>query len=79
VAAVAVVGVPHEKWGEAVHAVVVWRTGQTADWGELADRVRAKKGAVHVPKYFHAVDQLLTTGLGKVDKKAIRMQVQSFH
>ena len=79
VAAVAVVGVPHEKWGEAVHAVVVWRAGQTADWGELADRVRAKKGAIHVPKYFHAVDQLLTTGLGKVDKKAIRMQVQNFH
>jgi len=79
VAAVAVVGVPHEKWGEAVHAVVVWRAGQTADWGELADRVRAKKGAIHVPKYFHAVDKLLTTGLGKVDKKAIRMQLQNFH
>jgi fatty-acyl-CoA synthase len=33
VAAVAVVGVPHDKWGEAVHAVVVWRAGQSADWG----------------------------------------------
>jgi non-ribosomal peptide synthetase component E (peptide arylation enzyme) len=30
-----------------------------------------------VPKYFHAVDHLLTTGLGKVDKKAIRQQVQN--
>ncbi len=77
VAAVAVVGVPHDKWGEAVHAVVVWRAGQSADWGELAEQVRAKKGAIHVPKYFHAVDHLLTTGLGKVDKKAIRQQVQS--
>ena len=75
VAAVAVVGVPHEKWGEAVHAVVVWRPGQTADWGELADLVREKKGAVHVPKMFHAVDQLTTTGLGKVDKKAMRAQL----
>ena len=77
VAAVAVVGVPHDKWGEAVHAVVVWRAGQSADWGELAEQVRAKKGAIHVPKYFHAVEQLLTTGLGKVDKKAIRQQVQN--
>ena len=77
VAAVAVVGVPHDKWGEAVHAVVVWRAGQSADWGELAEQVRAKKGAIHVPKYFHAVDHLLTTGLGKVDKKAIRQQVQN--
>jgi fatty-acyl-CoA synthase len=56
---------------------VVWRAGQSADWGELAEQVRAKKGAIHVPKYFHAVDHLLTTGLGKVDKKAIRQQVQS--
>jgi fatty-acyl-CoA synthase len=78
VAAVAVVGAPHEKWGEAVHAVLVWRAGLVAEWGELSEMVRAKKGAIHVPKYFHAVDQLLTTGLGKVDKKAIRLQVQTF-
>lgn len=77
VAAVAVVGAPHEKWGEAVHAVVVWRAGQVAEWGELSEMVRIKKGAVHVPKYFHAVDKLLITGLGKVDKKAIRLLVQT--
>jgi len=77
VAAVAVVGVPHDKWGEAVHAVVVWRAGLSAPWAELSELVRAQKGAIHVPKVFHAVDQLLTTGLGKVDKKAIRLQVQS--
>jgi fatty-acyl-CoA synthase len=76
VAAAAVVGVPHEKWGEAVHAVVVWRPSQRAEWGDLAELVRAKKGAIHVPKVFHAVDQLLTTGLGKVDKKAIRLRLQ---
>jgi len=77
VAAVAVVGAPHEKWGEAVHAVVVWRAGQEADWRELAELVRAKKGAIHIPKYFHAVEQLLITSLGKVDKKAIRLLVQT--
>ena len=77
VAAVAVVGVPHDKWGEAVHAVVVWRAGQSAPWAELSELVRAHKGAIHVPKVFHAVDQLLTTGLGKVDKKAIRLQVHA--
>lgn len=77
VAAVAVVGAPHEKWGEAVHAVVVWRASQEADWGELSELVRAKKGAVHVPKYFYAADKLPITGLGKVDKKAIRLKVQT--
>jgi len=76
IAAVAVVGLPHDKWGEAVHAVVVWRAGQSADWAELGELVRTKKGTIHVPKFFHAVDQLLTTGLGKIDKKAIRAQVQ---
>ena len=77
VAAVAVVGVPHEKWGEAVHAVIVWRAGCSVPWEDLAERVREQKGAIHVPKFFHALPQLTTTGLGKIDKKAIRQHIQS--
>ena len=69
---VAVVGVPDEKWGEAVKACVVLRAGQTVDAAELVERVRAAKGSVHAPKSIDFVDALPLTPLGKLDKKALR-------
>ncbi|MET4612298.1 fatty-acyl-CoA synthase [Rhodococcus sp. PvR044] len=72
VASVAVVGVPDEKWGEAVKACVVLREGATVEVAELVERVKAAKGAVHAPKTIDFVDALPLTPLGKLDKKALR-------
>jgi len=72
VAAVAVIGVPDEKWGEAVKAVVVLRAGVRVEAGELIDLVRAKKGAVQAPKSVDFVEALPLTAVGKPDKKALR-------
>ena len=72
VAAAAVVGVPDAKWGEAVRALVVLRPGATVGADELMALVRARKGPVYSPKAIDFVDALPTTGLGKLDKKAIR-------
>jgi acyl-coenzyme A synthetase/AMP-(fatty) acid ligase len=44
---------------------------------ELAALVRSQKGSVHVPKKIHFVDRLLTTGLGKIDKKAMRLALSA--
>lgn len=74
VASVAVVGVPDEKWGEAVKACVVLRDGQTVESAELVERVRSAKGSVHAPKSVDFVDALPLTPLGKLDKKALRAQ-----
>ena len=74
VASSAVVGVPDAKWGEAVHALVVLRPGAQASAEELKALVRDKKGAVYTPKAIEFVDALPVTGLGKLDKKAIRAQ-----
>lgn len=70
VGAVAVIGVPHEDWGEAVLAVVV----PTDDLSEPelkshADEVLADHKK---PKRVRLVDELPTTSYGKVDKQALR-------
>jgi fatty-acyl-CoA synthase len=72
VASSAVVGVPDEKWGEAVRALVVLRAGASATAEELMALVRERKGPVHTPKAIDFVDALPVTGLGKLDKKTIR-------
>jgi fatty-acyl-CoA synthase len=74
VAAAAVIGVPHEKWGEAVKAIVVLRGGATVSEAELIALVRERKGAVHAPKSLVFADRIPLSGLGKPDKKALRAQ-----
>jgi len=72
VAMVAVVGVPDDKWGEAVTAVVVPREGASPNADELIDLVKLRKGSAHAPKQIQFVKELPMTGVGKVDKKVLK-------
>jgi fatty-acyl-CoA synthase len=72
VGSVAVVGVPDEKWGEAVKAVVVLRPGATVEPAELIALVKERKGAQQAPKSVDFADSIPLSPLGKPDKKALR-------
>jgi fatty-acyl-CoA synthase len=77
VAAAAVIGVPHPRWGEAVAAFVQLKPGRSVDPDELIELVKLKKGAVQAPKTLEFVDALPLTAVGKVDKKALRARFWS--
>jgi fatty-acyl-CoA synthase len=81
VAQVGVIGVPHEKFGEAVTAIVVLRPDAPRDdtsvarmTAEIQDAVKERKGSVQSPKQVIVRDELPLTPLGKPDKKALRAQ-----
>ena len=70
----AVVGTPHDKWGEQVTAVVVRKPGAEATAEELIAFVKERKGSMMAPKAVVFRDQIPLTNLGKMDKKAIRAE-----
>jgi len=72
VAACAVIGVPSEQWGEAVHAVVVRKPGAEASAEALIDHCKTLIAGYKCPRSVAFVDALPLSGAGKVLKTKLR-------
>lgn len=70
----AVVGMPHEKWGEAPHAFVILQEGAEATEDELKLHVRENLAHFKTPKWVSFVEELPKTATGKVQKFQLRGQ-----
>ena len=68
----AVIGVPDQKWGEAVKAVVEFKVGKNATEDELKTFCKQSLGGLKTPKSIEAWEKLPRSAVGKVLKKEIR-------
>jgi fatty-acyl-CoA synthase len=67
----ALIGVPHEKWGEVGRAVVVVAPEAELAEDELLEFCRQRLAGYKVPKSVVVVQEMPKTGAGKVDKKVL--------
>ena len=68
----AIVGLPHEKWGEAPFAFVVLKSGATATEKELIDYTRERLAHFKAPHGVSFVNELPKTATGKIQKFVLR-------
>ena len=68
----AIVGLPHEKWGEAPHAYVVLKAGATATEPELIAYTRERLAHFKAPHSVTFVQELPKTATGKIQKYVLR-------
>jgi len=73
VAQVAVIGIPSDQWGEAVHAVIVKREGAEVSEDQIKDWARARIAGYKVPKTVEfRSEPLPLSGAMKVLKRELR-------
>jgi fatty-acyl-CoA synthase len=69
---VAVVGLPHERWGESPCAFVVCRPGETVSGDDLREFARERMAHFKAPTRYEFVDELPKTATGKIQKYVLR-------
>ena len=80
VAQVAVIGIPSDVWGEAVHAIVVLKEGESVTEDELIEHARGSIAGYKVPKSIEfRADALPLSGAMKVLKRDLRLPYWEGH
>jgi acyl-CoA synthetase (AMP-forming)/AMP-acid ligase II len=73
----AVIGLPDDKWGERLTAVVQPRTGETLDPSEIKSFVKQRIGSVKTPKQIEVWPDLPRSKVGKVLKNDLKVKLTS--
>ncbi|MGB0220072.1 MAG: long-chain-fatty-acid--CoA ligase [Sinimarinibacterium flocculans] len=73
VAEAAVIGLPHEKWGEQVAAVIVLKSGRQADAAALETFLRSQLAGFKIPRRYFFAEALPRTPSGKIKKFELRV------
>ncbi|MDT0438279.1 MULTISPECIES: fatty acid--CoA ligase [Streptomyces] len=73
----AVVGLPHPRWGEAVHACVVLRPGATATPRDLLLSLRGRLADYKTPAAYHFVPSLPHNPSGKILRRSVREELSA--
>jgi fatty-acyl-CoA synthase len=73
---VAVIGLPHPRWVEAVTAVIVVKQGQALSEGEVIDFCNERLASFKVPKGVVFVEGLPKNPSGKLLKRELRRQLE---
>jgi len=79
VAGAAVIGIPHDYWGEQVTAYVIVRDGMNVSHDELVAACRLKVARFKVPKEFRFVGELPVNRTGKLDRLALKRLAATAH
>jgi acyl-CoA synthetase (AMP-forming)/AMP-acid ligase II len=79
IAEAVVVGLPHERWTEAITAIVVPAPGTSVSPDELLARMRSSLAPYKLPKAVIAVDELPRTSTGKIQKNVLRDRYASYY
>ena len=66
------IGIPDERWGERVHAVVVARAGTSPDPDEIIGWTRERLAHFKCPRSVELVDELPRNATGKILKRDLR-------
>ncbi|MBL7086485.1 MAG: hypothetical protein ISS28_05240 [Candidatus Cloacimonetes bacterium] len=76
VAEAALIGIPHDQWGEVGCAFVALENGQLLSAEELIGFLSDKLAKYKIPKEVRFINELPKTAIGKIDKKQLKPRSQ---
>jgi acyl-CoA synthetase (AMP-forming)/AMP-acid ligase II len=79
IAEVAVIGLPHPRWTEAITAVIVAKPGTTLAADAIIANTRKQVAGFKTPKAVIVVDELPKTSTGKIQKNVVRKQFADYY